>query len=317
MQLDKTPLFAHLADARRILIAGAGGGFDVFSGLPLYFRLKELGKEVHLANLSFSDLRPAQGRRLAHGVVEINADSDGRLDYFPEKYLSAWFRSRGEDVSVWCFPRLGGSPLAEAYEAVVSELRVDAVVLVDGGTDSLMRGDEASLGTPYEDIASLAAVDELDLPTKLLVCIGFGIDAFHGVCHAHFLEGVAHTIKVGGFLGVQSLLSPMPEVRLYREAVEAVQAAMPNHPSIVCTSVVAALDGEYGDHHPTERTQGNEMWINPLMSVMWAFELEAVARRCLYLDDVKATSNVSEIAQVIHKLRLDRGRVRPWKHIPV
>ena len=31
------PFFQKLSDSRRVLIAGAGGGFDVFSGLPLYF----------------------------------------------------------------------------------------------------------------------------------------------------------------------------------------------------------------------------------------------------------------------------------------
>lgn len=48
------PFFQKLADSRRVLIAGAGGGFDVFSGLPLYFLLRESGREVYLANLSFS-----------------------------------------------------------------------------------------------------------------------------------------------------------------------------------------------------------------------------------------------------------------------
>jgi hypothetical protein len=28
-------LFARLADSRSVLIAGAGGGFDVFAGIPL------------------------------------------------------------------------------------------------------------------------------------------------------------------------------------------------------------------------------------------------------------------------------------------
>jgi hypothetical protein len=37
-------LISRLKGARSVLIAGAGGGFDVFSGLPLYFLLRELGK---------------------------------------------------------------------------------------------------------------------------------------------------------------------------------------------------------------------------------------------------------------------------------
>jgi len=47
------PLHHELANTRTVLIAGAGGGFDVFSGLPLYFALTAAGKTVHLANLTF------------------------------------------------------------------------------------------------------------------------------------------------------------------------------------------------------------------------------------------------------------------------
>jgi len=82
-------------------------------------------------------------------------------------------------------------PITAAYEALRAELEFDAVVLVDGVTDTLMSGDEAGLGTPQEDVTSLAAVSRLDVPTRLVVCIGFGVDAHHGVCHAHFLENVA------------------------------------------------------------------------------------------------------------------------------
>jgi hypothetical protein len=51
MQLN-LPIFDRLADCRNILIAGMGGGFDVFSGLPIYFALPERGQRAHLANLT-------------------------------------------------------------------------------------------------------------------------------------------------------------------------------------------------------------------------------------------------------------------------
>jgi hypothetical protein len=317
MYLDRTPIFERLADASSVLIAGAGGGFDFFSGLPLYFGLRERGQEVHLGNLSWSRLERANERRLIHGVTRVDADSEGRADYFPEAYLSQWFRTHGEEIGIWCFPRLGGRPLTQAYEALVAELGIDAVVLVDGGTDILMRGDEERLGTPWEDIASLAAVDAIEVPRKFVTCLGFGVDAFHGVCHAHVLEAVAASVKSGGFLGAVSLLKEMPEVRRYLEAVEFVNARMPRSASIVCSSIVSALEGEYGDHHRTERTAGSELWINPLMTLFWAFELEAVARRCIYLDAVKTTEDMGEITRVIHESRLAIGRVRPHVPIPV
>ena len=56
VSLHTPPRFAALAAARSILIAGAGGGFDVYAGLPLAFALWRSGVQVHVANLSFSEL---------------------------------------------------------------------------------------------------------------------------------------------------------------------------------------------------------------------------------------------------------------------
>jgi hypothetical protein len=54
MRLFDSPLLSALGDARRIRVAGAWGGFDIYSGLPIILGLRSAGKEVHLANLSFS-----------------------------------------------------------------------------------------------------------------------------------------------------------------------------------------------------------------------------------------------------------------------
>jgi len=125
-------------------------------------------------------------------------------------YLSCWFREQGEEVPIYCFERSGiVVPLLASYRALVRDLGVDTVILVDGGTDSLMRGDEAGLGTPEEDMSSIAAVDDLEVERKYLVCLGFGVDSFHGVCHSHALEAVAELTQQGGFLGAFSLLGPL------------------------------------------------------------------------------------------------------------
>src|SRR3954454_25066708 len=104
MQCLQLPFFAELEGAKSILLAGAGGGFDVFSGLPLYFGLRAAGKRVHLANLSFSYLGGVEGRRLTPAVLEVTADS-AATGYFPEFYLSRWFRAQGEEVPIYCFER--------------------------------------------------------------------------------------------------------------------------------------------------------------------------------------------------------------------
>lgn len=316
MDLATSPLFERLQRAEHVLIAGAGGGFDVYSGLPLYFRLRAMGKQVSLANLSFTVLDRVNGRVLAPGLVEVRAETQGPEHYFPEGVLARWFQARGESVPVYCFDKTGVVPLHAAYAALQAALGFDTVVLVDGGTDILMRGDEAGLGTPEEDIASLAAVDALSLRDKLIVCLGFGVDAFHGVCHAHFLEAVADLSQRGAYLGVTALLQGMPEVDRYREAVLFSSEEMARRPSIVSLSVVGAIDGDYGDKHRTSRTQGSRLWINPLMSLYWAFDLEAVARRCLYLDLLRDTNTSWEMGSRIEAFRKQHPS-RPWEAIPV
>jgi hypothetical protein len=201
----RIPFFGEIERSQNILIAGAGGGFDVFCGLPLYFHLRSRGKTVHLANLSFSELGFCEGSRPVPSLMQVMPDTGGPANYFPEVYLAQWLSERyGEATPVYAIERSGAQPVFDAYAWLMETLHPDALVLVDGGVDSLMRGDEAGLGTPQEDIASLYAANAVPgAIKKYLVLIGFGIDAFHGVCHAHFLENAAALIDRGAYLGAR------------------------------------------------------------------------------------------------------------------
>ena len=316
MQLFNLPLFTELEQSDTILIAGAGGGFDIFCGLPLYFSLIARGKAVYLANLSFSYL-PLDEEKLSPSLLKVTADTPRFHNYFPEQHLASWFRQQGQETPIYCFEPTGFQPLLESYQVLVKELSLDTVILIDGGTDSLMSGDEIGLGTPQEDVASIAAVDELAVDNKLLVCLGFGIDRYHGVCHAHMLQNVAALIESGGFLGTFSLLQEMPEVQQYKQASEYVFQAMPEKISIVNSSVLSAIAGHYGDYHVTSRTKGSKLWINPLMSLYWCFRLPQVARQIIYLDAVKETNSYTEIQFLIEGLYSHRKFMRKWENIPV
>jgi len=314
------PFFKELDNAQNILLAGAGGGFDIFSGLPLYFGLEAAGKKVHLANLSFSFLPPAQvtkETRLSPSLLKVTADTPLLSDYFPELFLAQWFREQGREVPIYCFERTGVKPLLASYQALVKDLEVDTIILVDGGTDSLMRGDEAGLGTPHEDIASILSINELDVERKLLACLGFGVDHFHGVCHAQFLEAVAELTSKHGYLGMFSLLEQMPEVQSYINATKHVFNRMPQHVSIVSSSIMSALEGKYGNHHTTLRTQYSKLWINPLMPVYWCFQLPKVAERILYRNAMMNTETFADTIGVIKEFRSTYPNIRAREDIPV
>jgi hypothetical protein len=311
-----SPLSARLETSRRILVAGAGGGFDVYAGLPLALTLRERGKEVHLANLSFSrldalDLDVWQAENLAL----IGPDTPSRDWYFPERALARWLAANGQPPAVYAFPKVGVQPLRAAYAELAERLELDAIVLVDGGTDILMRGDEAGLGTPVEDMASLAAVHGLDVPEKIVACLGFGIDAYHGVNHTQVLESLAALEREGAYLGAFSLSRTTRPGALYLDAVAHARAEMPGYPSIVNGSIAAAVRGEFGDVRFTDRTRGSELFVNPLMAIYFAVDLGALARRSLYLDRIEDTVLARQIAAVIEAYR-DEVILRPPKAFP-
>ena len=304
MTLDTWPLATELADSRRILLSGAGGGFDIYSGLPLYFMLKAAGKEVFLGNLSFAHLPRAKHYWLSSECAMINADLEEYGTYCPEYQLARWFREeRNEEVTIYSFPQTGVAPLTSAYCELVKKLELDAIVLVDGGTDSLMRGDEIGLGTPQEDIASIAAVAESGVEKSYLAAIGFGIDTFHGVCHAQFLEAVADLTQSGHFLGVSTVLPSTEGSAEFFSAVDYANVRTPRRESIVQNSLYSAIKGNFGDQHRTQRTVGSKLWINPIMPIYWAFELDGVVQRNLYIDQLSQTETMYDITTVIKRFR--------------
>jgi len=315
--LAEPPLFTRLRDASRVLIAGAGGGFDVYGGLPLAVALEGLGKKVYLANLSFGDLaRTPLEDWLAPGVAAVEPETVGNDDYFPERSLARWLALTGRAPVVYAFPRSGVRPLRAAYAALVEQLKLDAVVLVDAGTDILLRGDETGLGTPHEDMTSLAAVAGLDDITRLVVSVGFGVDAYHGVCHAHVLENLAALQRQNAFLGGLSIPLDSQEGAAYLAAVDHSLAETPLRPSIVHSQIAGALRGEFGDVHTTDRTHGTELFVNPLMAMYVAVELPALARTIEYLPLLEPTEDAYQVARVIEAHLTARSSPRPFRPIP-
>ena len=317
--LIEPPFFTRLHDARRVLVAGAGGGFDVYAGLPLALALRSAGKEVHLANLSFADLYGLDlDVWLEADVAAIRPDTSARGDYFPERTLARWLESQGLPATVYAFPQTGVRPLRAAYRALVEHLGgVDAVVLVDGGTDILMRGDEHGLGTPEEDMASLAAVTGLDeVPQRLVACLGFGVDAHHGVSHSLVLENLAALDRAGAYLGTFSLPRESREGALYLDAVAHAHRGTPDHPSIVNGSVAAAVRGDFGDVRFTERTKGSELFINPLMSLYFCVDAVGLARRNLFLERIENTALMRQISSAIQDFRDGLAHQRPPRAYP-
>ncbi|TAF04907.1 MAG: DUF1152 domain-containing protein [Nostocales cyanobacterium] len=308
------PILNQLFNSKNLLIAGMGGGFDIFCGLPIYFELRRLGLKAHLANLSFSNIVFSQAAklqqtiRLTETLVGITAETEELPVYFPELYLAQYLKKEfNEAVSIWCFKKTGVVPLLNNYNQLIEHLSIDGILLIDGGVDSLARGDEAEMGTVTEDAVSIAAVSQLtQIPLRLIGCLGMGAE--RDITHVHILENIASLASLDGFLGSCSLLKQMQSYQDYEKALLYVQSRPQQEPSIINSSIISAVQGHFGDYHQTYRTKGSKLWISPLMSIYWFFELSAIVEQHLFLSQLFATETLADVLQEMLKVMKNRPR---------
>ena len=55
------PIAEGLRQSSRILLLGAGGGYDILGAVPIFVALRAQGKEVHLGGVSFTSLASLPG----------------------------------------------------------------------------------------------------------------------------------------------------------------------------------------------------------------------------------------------------------------
>jgi hypothetical protein len=117
------------------------------------------------------------------------------------------------------------------------------------------------------------------------------------------LENVAELMQDGGYLGLFQLTKEMEEAKKYIDAVEFVNRQMPEMESIVSNSVVSAVEGKYGNYHKTFRTAGSELWINPLMTIYWCFELRSIIKKNRYYELIKESNTMGDLNTALANYR--------------
>jgi hypothetical protein len=314
-RMKMIPFLERLKNARSVLVAGCGGGFDVFAGVPVGQLLLAAGKDVAYANYSFTNLRLSGGERFDPTTWRVDRQSN-QIPYFPERWLAEWLRARNQVSPVYAFAKSGVRPLSAAYRSIIERHAIDLVLLVDGGTDSVLFGDEPGLGTVAEDAVSTVAACNAAGERVILAAIGFGIDHHHGVSHYAFLENAARLTREGGFLGLFALTPGTPEAAAFLDLVDYANRRQPQHESIVCNSIASALRGEFGDYHATSRTSGSELFINPLMAMYWTFEAQAVVRNMVYAAQLAETERIEDARSVIERAR-EMLDPRPRRPLPL
>lgn len=303
----------HLGSARRVLLAGCGGGYDVLGAIPLAHQLRARGVGVELASLSFSYLNGLEAARDAEhpNLYGVDAGAATEHAYCPEAWLAKWLDEEyGGGHLVWSFDKTGVRPLARAYRALVERLAIDAIILVDGGIDAVLRGDETSLGTPAEDLTSLAAVTAVPRVPIVLACVGMSSELRDGIAHAQVFERMAELARANAYLGAAALVPGLAACDAYVRAVEYVFAGqMHQKRSHVHSVITRSLAGEFGAKAP-------HVWLSPLTSMFWYFDAREAARSHVFLDELRDTESIWEVVTRIEAAR-SQMQVRDRCAIPL
>ncbi|MEK6828795.1 MAG: DUF1152 domain-containing protein [Nanoarchaeota archaeon] len=298
------PVVMQLKNANNILIMGMGGGFDVFSGLPIYFTLEKMGMNVHLANHTHSDWNVMANHSeiipMAQGCVGVSGDLKQASNNFPEAYLSSWFKEvKEQDVKVWVFRRdQSVKEYSSSLNILIKHLQIDAIILVDGGVDSIMAGDEEGSGTMMEDTLTLAAIKNVDVPLKMLSCVGFGTEIEEKLSHYLALENMARITKQGGFYGSCSLVNFMGCFQEYKDACIHVWNQPDHRKSHIQPRVISAAEGEFGDHHMFPMEKKADIFISPMSSIYWFFNADAAIYNNVVIPAIEDKETFYDAVQV-------------------
>lgn len=172
------------------IIAGCGGGYDVFGGLPLYNKLRIRGERVILLNFAFTNELHLEmyGEMLHKKLFKVRPNTMYDCNYFPEARLAT---ELNDDVYAIPCHSVTISEITAAYQYLTHKFSVKALYLVDGGCDALMTGSEEELGTPVEDMMHIKAVMPLQISEKFVLAVGVCVDKGHGITETDLQKRLA------------------------------------------------------------------------------------------------------------------------------
>jgi hypothetical protein len=299
-----------------------GGGFDFCHSAILVPELKRLGKRIVWLSYSFGLISNVTAETVFSCsedkgpiVKLVSASSGGPPNYQPEigfcKSLDAAFPADAPHTMYACYARdFAITTLSQVYRHIVAAHDVDTLLMIDGGSDSLMRGDESGLGDPVEDAVSVGAGASLrTLRHKFLLSVGFGADRFNGVSDGASLRAVAELTKLGGFRGSVSVEPDDPGFAFYRATLETIYA-LQTFRSVLSSLILAAGEGEYGmvvPKHSGGRVREGSAYVWPLMNMLWAFDVDAVAARSWIVGWIREAKSQDESQMM---LMIERRKIK-------
>ncbi len=294
-------------DSKNVLILGCGGGYDIFTGLPIYFECESLKKyNVYLVSYSFTKTSTFQDAKIEnicqdcylvdHNKIDNNIMNDNA--YFPEYHLSKHL-----DISVYAIcTHIKKSIYENALKTLIDLHQIDTIIVVDGGCDSILSGREEDLATPVEDMITICTVRKLYLNGIIkhvyLTCLGTTIEL---IKKDDFQINLENIYKQNGHMYHVSLrdMYQNNDKDIIQKYIDTIKNCDPKW-SVINSSIIASIEGHDGRYHNPLLEERISCDINfpdlsDATSILWIFDLNVVADHVIYLREIDKLDEDDEI----------------------
>lgn len=295
MQNLNLPILNGFMPEDNVLIIGIGGGFDIFCGLPIFYEMNNKVNNIVLANYSFTKIKKLEKVTYQNDIVGLYKTIDNKhymTEYAPEFNLKHHFSQKGLNNDIYLIERNGLEIVIKNIEKIIEDHKITKIIAIDGGFDSLMKGDEQGRGTFLEDSITMGAIKFVGLPS-CLACIGFMTEKEDHVNEITVLRRINEIDSQFAFFGSCHLTKSQDAYEFYKEAY---LACSKNHTSHISGKIINSIENPL--------TIVDEVLYSPLMSNYHFFHLLTVANDNLLIPNLFHTNTFGECLMKLNEMRM-------------
>lgn len=288
------------------ILAGCGGGYDIFGCIPLFYQLK-INKI--LTNLSFTTLDLLEKLSDETHIIKLlkgfylippgtYADS---CYYFPEYELANKLNHH-----VYIIHNTNTiSDILECYKLLIKNNNIYDIFLIDGGCDVFLSGNEKGLATPVEDMMHMKAIQLLKHDIKKYVCaIGMNADCGHGVIESELLLRLSFLEKNNILISKQIWSLDNEMVKKYYDIMSTCKIKN----TIVHSFILLSLNNNYGfitPKHLIHKIKNNSVNISELTKTFIKLDLNKLVKTIHYFDRLEIYMTPEQVDNMIEEYVLE------------
>ena len=270
---------------KTILLAGCGGGYDVFGAIPLYLKYKK--EHIYISSLSFTHRLVLDEcscvKKLQENLYLVDASEDKvsqKFDYFPEYYLS--YELKKEIYVILVNSTI--KQIEQAYLFISNKF--DEIYMIDGGCDALLSGTETDLATPVEDMMNLKAIEQIPCHKKYVCAVGLNCDCGHGVIEKELVERLKYMRENNIILSERNWSLNDSDIQTYVNICK--KSNLTN--TIVHSLIIARLHGESDYHTPKflrHRITNDKVYLSDLTTTFVVCDYNSLIQTIIYFGGLK------------------------------